>query len=139
MNQQTSDSIIIWLTWFHNQYPFIGLLMVLMMLDVLTGLFAAFIAKTLNSSVSWSGMCKKVVMILAVGMGAALEPYSGSIPLGKLIAVFYTFHEGLSVMENMSRAGVPIPSQLRDALEKYGTSGPKPPTPPAPPVNPVVP
>lgn len=118
----TPDSIVMWLSWFHNQYPFIGILLIMMMIDVITGVIAAFIGKNLNSSTSWNGMGRKVIMLMAVGMGTALEPYSGSLPLGRLIAVFYTFTEGISIMENMARSGVPVPAQLRDALEKYGSS-----------------
>ena len=47
-----------------------------------------------------------------------MEPYAAGLPLGRLVAVFYTVTEGLSILENLSRAGVPIPQQLRDALEK---------------------
>ena len=121
------DSIVVWLTWFHGQYPFVGLLLVMMMLDVFTGLIAAFIERTLSSTTSWVGMGRKVIMLMAVGMGTALEPYSGQIPMGRLIAVFYTFTEGLSIVENMARSGVPIPQQLREALAKIGSPGQSPP------------
>jgi len=118
----TPDAIVQWLASFHSQYPFVGLLLLMMMLDVITGLLAAFIAKTLSSTTSWNGMGRKVIMLMAVGMGTALEPYSASIPLGRLIAVFYTVTEGLSILENMARSGVPIPQQLREALEKLGSN-----------------
>lgn len=112
------DFIVQRLMWFHGQYPFVGLLLLMMMLDVLTGLTAAFIAKKLSSAASWNGMGKKVLILAAVGMGTAMEPYAAGLPLGRLVAVFYTVTEGLSILENLSRAGVPIPQQLRDALEK---------------------
>jgi len=104
-----------------DKYPTVGLLLVLMMLDVLTGLFAGAIERKLNSRVSWTGMCKKVLMILAVGMGNALEPYASDVPLGKVIAVFYSFTEGISVIENLKRGGVPVPAILRGAIERFGT------------------
>lgn len=124
----SADPIVQWLAWFHSQYPFVGLLLLMMMIDVGTGLFAAFAEKTLSSSTSWIGMCKKVIMLMAVGMGTAIEPYSGGLPLGRLVAMFYTFTEGLSILENMARCGVPIPNQLREVLEKLG-SNQKPPPP----------
>lgn len=133
MGPVSPDVIVRWLSWFHSQYPFVGILLLLMMLDVMTGLIAAFIEKTLSSTASWRGMGRKVIMLSAVGMGMALEstPYSAGIPLGRLIAVFYTVTEGLSIMENMARSGVPIPQALRDALAKIGSgdkaSTPEPP------------
>lgn len=117
-----TDSIVTWIAGFHNQYPTIGLLLILMMLDVITGLLAGAIEKKLNSRVSWVGMCKKVLMILAVGMGNALEPYAGDLPLGKVIAVFYTFTEGISVIENLKRGGVPVPAPLQNVVDRFGPS-----------------
>lgn len=125
----STDSIVTWIAGLHNQYPTVGLLLILMMLDVLTGLFAGAIERKLNSRVSWNGMCKKVLMILAVGMGNALEPYASDIPLGKVIAVFYSFTEGISVIENLKRGGVPVPAVLQSVIARFGT-GEAPPTKP---------
>jgi len=114
-----TDSIVLWIARLHNEYPTVGLLLVLMALDVVTGLFAASIAKQLNSQFSWNGMCKKVQMVLAVGMGTALEPYAGDIPLGKVIAVFYSFTETISIVENFKRSGIPIPRILQTVLDRF--------------------
>ena len=116
-----TDSIVTWISMLQDKYPTVGLLLVLMMLDVLTGLFAGAIERKLNSRVSWTGMCKKVLMILAVGMGNALVPYASDVPLGKVIAVFYSFTEGISVIENLKRGGVPVPAILRSAIARFGT------------------
>lgn len=114
-----SDSIVTWIAQLHAQYPTVGLLLILMMLDVLTGLFAGGIEKKLNSRFSWEGMCKKVQMILAVGMGVALEPYAEDMPLGKVIAVFYSFTETISIVENLKRSGIPIPKALQSFLDRF--------------------
>ena len=113
------DFIVTWIARLHNEYPTVGLLLILMALDVLTGLFAASIEKKLNSRFSWDGMCKKVQMVLAVGMGTALEPYAGDIPLGKVIAVFYSFTETISIVENFKRSGIPIPKVLQTVLDRF--------------------
>lgn len=119
---QHTDFIVQWLSWGHNQYPFVGQLLLVMMLDVVTGLIAAFITKTLSSSTGYTGVGRKVIMLMAVAMGVILEPFTNGIPLGKLVAVFYTLTEGLSVVENMARSGVPIPTVLAETLEKLRTS-----------------
>lgn len=117
-----TDSIVTWIAGLHNQYPTVGLLLILMALDVLTGLFAGAIERKLNSHISWTGMCKKVLMVLAVGMGNTLEPYAGDIPLGKVIAVFYSFTEAISVIENLKRGGVPVPAALQSVVDRFGPS-----------------
>ena len=122
------DSIVTWIASFQGQFPLIGILLILMLIDIVTGIIAAFIAKTISSSASWSGMGKKVITLLAVAMGAVIEPYAG-IPLGGAISLFYIVTEGISITENMDRAGVPVPPPLRDALAKFRDSQ-KPTTPP---------
>ena len=115
------DFIVTWLSWIHAQYPFVGQLLLLMMLDIVTGLVAAFITRTVNSSTGYAGMGRKVIILTAVAVGVILEPLANGIPLGKLVAVFYTFTEGISIVENVGRSGVPIPSVLTQALEKLRT------------------
>ena len=63
------DFIVQGLMWFHGQYPFVGLLLLMMMLDVLTGLTAAFIAKKLSERGQLSGMGKKVLIRQRSGWG----------------------------------------------------------------------
>lgn len=116
----SSDSIVKFLAWFHSEYQTVGVLLILMGADVITGIFAGAIKGQLSSRVSWIGMCKKVIMLMAVGLGNVMEPYASGLPLGKLCAVFYSFTEGISIVENMGRAGVPIPGPLRDALANLG-------------------
>ena len=113
------DWIMKGLAWFHRQFPFVGILAFMMMADVISGLIAARIERTLSSATSWKGMGKKVLMMLAVAVGTILEPFTGDMPWGKLVAVFYTVTEGLSILENLKRSGVPIPQALADAFEAY--------------------
>ena len=116
------DFIVKFIAWFHNSYPFVGQLFVVMTFDVLTGISAACITRKLNSSTGYNGMLRKAVMMLVVGLGIVLEPYAQDVPLGKMIALYFTFVEGLSILENVARAGVPVPPIIRDTLEKLRTS-----------------
>lgn len=132
--------------------PVIGALLILMVLDVLVGIVVAIGTRTLSSSVSWSGMSKKAIMLLIVGAAAVIEPYAQGLPLAKLVALFYLVTEGLSILENAALAGVPLPGVLTETLAKLKepkprlspaadgtvtvrtetTVGPRPPDPPEP-------
>lgn len=101
----------------YGQYPLIGALIMLIGIDILTGLLNALADRTLNSTTSFRGMTRKAMVLLIVGTGAVLEPYTG-LPLSKLIATFYLFTEAISITENLHKAGVPLPSFLTDTLEK---------------------
>jgi toxin secretion/phage lysis holin len=102
--------------------PLVSTLLLLMVIDVISGLATSFITKTVSSAVSWRGMSKKVIMLLVVGLAAVLEPFAQGIPLAKLVSLFYIATEALSIMENAALAGVPLPSVLTDALVKIKES-----------------
>ena len=101
--------------------PTVLALLVLQAIDVITGLMAGYITKSLDSKVSYVGLMRKALVLTAVAgssyLGAALQlPAPDMIPTA--IAGFYAMHEGLSVLENLTRAGVPIPDQLKNAMRK---------------------
>jgi toxin secretion/phage lysis holin len=121
VNQVPPDFIVNLLSSFHNSYPFVGQLFIIMLLDIVTGILAAFVTKTVNSATGWNGMTRKAIMLLVVSLGVILEPYANNIPLGKMIAFYFTVIEGLSILENVGRAGVPIPPVIRETLEKLRT------------------
>lgn len=105
------------LEWY-SQWPWIGILLGLMLTDVLTGLIAAFITKQLSSKVSASGMNRKIMMLLMVGTCAFVERLSG-LQIAKLASGYYCVTEIMSIIENADTAGVPVPPQLRSALATF--------------------
>lgn len=113
-----SDAIVQWIAYLHNSYPIVGALLVLMLLDVMVGLAAAFVTKSVSSTVSYKGMVRKVIMLLLVAVASVLDPYAGDIPVSKLTAMFFIATEGISILENAKRAGVPIPDWLGEVLAK---------------------
>jgi toxin secretion/phage lysis holin len=109
--------------WLRHQ-PVITTLIALTVLDVLTGMAAAFVTKKVSSDASLRGMTRKAMVWMIVTVAAAVERLSPDIPLTKLVSGFYCVMEGISILENAGRAGVPIPPVLRDALVKIsGTAG----------------
>lgn len=96
--------------------------MLLMGIDIATGLLAAAIAKNVSSTTAYEGMVRKAIMLLLVGLGVILEPYAQEVPLGKMLALSFTIVEVLSIVENAARAGVPIPNALREFLVKLRSS-----------------
>ena len=110
------EQLVAWIAQRQDIGPFLLALLFLQVVDIVTGVIAAWIEGKISSAASWVGMGKKVLVILAISMGAVLEPFVG-LPLGKVVASYYLFTEAISITENLKRAGVPIPKALRDALE----------------------
>ena len=101
------------------------LLIVLIIADYITGIAAAIKLHKLNSSVGFTGLIKKVIILILVWIGFELDKSLGSQFLRNAIIFFYASNEGVSVLENTSKLGVPYPDKLKDILEQLKNNGGK--------------
>ena len=95
-------------------------LIVFAILDYISGLMVAIEAKALSSAVGFKGICRKVLMFALVGVGAVLDQHvvgTGSA-LRTAVICFYLSNEGVSLLENASRLGLPVPSKLKSILQQ---------------------
>ena len=95
-------------------------LMIFMALDYVTGVMCAIIDKKLSSAVGFKGVCKKVLILMLVGVAHIIDLHvvgTGSALRGAVIC-FYMSNEGLSLLENAAHIGLPIPDKLRDILSQ---------------------
>ena len=93
-------------------------LIVFMVLDYITGLMCAVMDKKLSSAVGFRGICKKVLILMLVGVANIMDVHvirTGSALRGAVIC-FYLSNEGVSVLENAGRLGLPIPEKLKVIL-----------------------
>lgn len=93
-------------------------LVFLVVADYATGLIAAYIEKKLNSEVGARGILKKLLIFFAVALGYMVDQAIGATIFRSLVIFFYIANEGLSIIENLGRAGLPIPEVLKAALEQ---------------------
>lgn len=87
-------------------------------LDYVTGLAAAWVEQKLNSNVGLRGIAKKILLFVPVAVGYWLDVALGAEVFRSLAIFFYIANEGLSILENLGRAGVSIPAPLKAALEQ---------------------
>jgi len=93
-------------------------LVIIIALDYITGVLAAWHAKKLNSYVGLRGIAKKVVMLLLVALAHQVDMLTGTQGVIRLAVIwFMVANEGLSIIENAAETGCPIPNVLRAALE----------------------
>ena len=93
-------------------------LIVFMALDYITGLMCAVIDKKLSSAVGFKGICKKVLILMLVGVANVVDIHivgTGSA-LRSAVICFYLSNEGLSLLENAAHIGLPIPDRMKDVL-----------------------
>jgi len=99
------------------------ILVLFVVLDYVTGLAAAWYEKKLNSHIGFRGIARKVLLFVPVAVAYALDQALGQDILRSLAIWFYMANEGLSILENLGRAGVPIPAPLKTALEQLKKKG----------------
>lgn len=96
-----------------------------MVLDYITGVVYAYVNKNINSEIGFKGLLKKclvlVVLIVAVMLDRLLN--TGDWVFRTLVCYFYIANEGISLLENISKLGVPIPAKIKDALEQLNKEG----------------
>lgn len=91
-----------------------------MALDYCTGLIGAFIQKKVSSNIGFKGILKKttifIVLIVAVLLDRLLN--DSTWVFRTLVCYFYIANEGISLLENAVKIGVPIPQKIIDVLEQ---------------------
>lgn len=97
---------------------FLYALVLLTVLDYLTGVACAAVHKTLSSDIGMRGVFKKALMFVLVGVAHTLDAYvlGGDAPIRNAVLFFFISNEGLSILENAASAGLPIPPKLKDLL-----------------------
>ena len=93
-------------------------LLTFMTIDYITGIIVACRRHTLSSEIGFTGLAKKVFILLLVVVGNVLDAYvigSGAVVRSAVIA-FYLANEGLSILENAGNLGVPYPDKLKNVL-----------------------
>lgn len=93
-------------------------LLACMLIDYLTGVMHAILEKQLSSAVGFKGICKKVLIFVLVGAAHLLDLHllGGTGALRSAVICFYLSNEGISLLENAARIGLPIPDALREVL-----------------------
>ena len=108
-----------WIGWFLGGVDgMLIALIVLMALDYLSGVMCAIVDKKLSSAIGFKGICKKVLILMLVGVANIIDTHvvgSGAVLRGAVIC-FYLSNEGLSLLENAAYLGLPIPEKLKEIL-----------------------
>lgn len=104
---------------FFGLHPMVQTLVILILLDLASGILLAWSTGSVSSDASYRGMAKKAMMLLLVG---AATIYNATQPLGfdssVAVAGFFCTTELISIVENAGRIGLPIPRPLMDAISK---------------------
>lgn len=84
--------------------------------DYILGVYAAKVNNEVNSKIGYRGIARKIFMLVPIGLAYSLDVLLKTDMLRNTAIVFYIANDGISILENLGKAGVKIPKKLRDAL-----------------------
>lgn len=100
-------------------------LVAFVIIDYLTGIMASIVEQKLSSEIGFKGILKKVSIFMLVALGHIIDSklLGSGTALRTAIIFFYTSNEGISILENASRMGLPIPKKVKAVLEQLKKEG----------------
>lgn len=108
-----------WLGWFLGGLDgFLYALIIFVIVDYITGIMVAIINRELSSEIGARGIFKKVLIFIFVAVAHIIDSRligEGSV-IRTAVIFFYLSNEGISIIENSARIGLPVPEKLKDVL-----------------------
>lgn len=96
----------------------LGILLAFTIIDYVTGMMAAYTEGRLRSTVGFKRIPKKIMIFVLVAVAHLVDRAVGTNDLFRDATIFfYLANELLSIIENAGRMGLPIPEQIKQAVE----------------------
>lgn len=94
-------------------------LIAFVVVDYITGVLAAIAERRVSSAIGFRGISRKILIFTLIGLAHLLDVHVIGTPgaLRTATVVFYLSNEGISLIENATRLGLPVPAQMRGALD----------------------
>lgn len=99
-------------------------LLIVIVIDYITGVISAIYNKKLNSTIGLKGILKKFSYLIIVSLSVILDRIVGDTgAIRTLIIYFFVANDGISIVENIGKMGVPLPKKLTEVLEQLKSKG----------------
>ena len=100
---------------------FFKVLLACTVVDYITGLSAAYVKGEISSAIGFKGIARKVVIFSFVGIAHVIDKYvlGDTAALRTAVCLFYVGNEGISIIENAEKLGVPIPKFLHGKFKNF--------------------
>ena len=100
-------------------------LVVFVIADYFTGVMNAISEKKISSDVGADGISKKICIFVLVAIANIVDVniLNSGAAVRTAVIFFYLSNEGISVLENAVKLGLPVPEKLRDVLLKINEEG----------------
>ena len=126
MNDEVSEFMIAAIVglagWFFGGIDgYIKVLIACTVIDYVMGIMRAGIEGEISSKIAFKGIARKITMFFFVGLANIIETHLLPDKPGFKVAIilFYIGNEGISIIENADKLGVPIPKFVRGRFLEF--------------------
>lgn len=98
--------------------PTLQILAVFVCMDFISGVLQGFYSGELSSRVGYKGLIKKCGIFFVIIVANLLDLLTGQALFRMPVVYFFVAMEGVSILENLGKMGVPIPPLLLDKLSQ---------------------
>ena len=106
-----------------GEVRFLHLLLLLMGMDIITGVFKAIKDENLWSRRGLFGYARKVLVLVVIVLANVIDQIlslNGAVTYATVL--FYIANEGLSITENLAQMGVLVPTSIAEKLKHIDSS-----------------
>lgn len=105
--------------------PLFWAVLAFMALDYITGVIVAITRRELSSAIGFRGLAKKFLILVFIALAHILDVnVLGTYPvLQSAVMMFFIANEGVSLVENASRLGLPVPRKFLEVLKQLKKQG----------------
>lgn len=94
-------------------------LIVVIIIDYLTGVASAIYNKKLSSKVGFKGIIKKFCYLLVVALSVVIDRLTNTNGvIRNMVIYFFVANDGLSILENLGEMDIKLPKKLLESLEQ---------------------
>jgi len=95
-------------------------LLTVIVVDYISGMICAIVNKELCSTIGFRGIFKKISILIIVSVSQIIDVnmLSDSGILRASVIAFYIVNECISILENTSKIGIPLPKKLKNILSQ---------------------
>lgn len=96
----------------------LSILLAFVITDYVTGIMAGYVEGKLSSKIGFKAIPKKIMIFVLVAVAHLIDTSLGENHLFRDATIFfYISNELISILENAGRIGVPVPEQLKQAIQ----------------------
>lgn len=100
-------------------------LVIFLCIDYITGVAVGYKKKELSSEKGFTGIFKKFAILFVVILATRIDLLLATDYIRNAVCMVYVVNETLSIIENLGAIGVPIPEQIKEAVNLLKSRGGK--------------